>query len=507
MRLWRKIAIGLAAGATVLAATGNWLFKTRDRREPSFVAWNEHCAGCHGKSLAGTKLGPALVDAQLKHGETAEQITAIVAKGIPDTAMAGWDKKLSPELIKGLALYVSERRQKFPTIAESYALEPQGIRHIKSTYHDFRLERVAALASRPYSLAAMPDGNILIAEKTRGLSFVDPNGKQGPPIRGTPRVWGKLLSLEGAWINLGSVLDIELHPDFSENGWIYLSHTDRCQLSCGWPVPATMVRVVRGRIRNGEWVDQEVIWSVHQDHYTPVPDGVAAGRLAFDKRGHLFVSIGGKNTYGKLHQLDTPFGKIHRVRDDGTVPQGNPFWVAADKRPASSTRHTVWSYGHRTPQGLDAHPKTGELWNAEMGPRGGDEVNRIVAGGNYGWPLYTGGLDYDGDEVSIGKDLGLKFPIDETVLPVVDFTPAPALSSFTFHNGSRFPLWKDDLLVGSLKAGTLYRLRIVGGKPVEREKLITNFGRIRDVKMGDDGFVYIVLEHNDGGSLWRLVPE
>jgi len=506
MTLWKKIALGALALTTLLILVGYWLFVTRDSREPSFVAWNKHCASCHGNELEGTDFGSALIGADLEHGDTVPEIMNVIAKGIPTTPMTGWDNELTPELIKGLALYISERRQNYPVIADSYSAEPLASRDIQSVHHDFRLERVATLESRPYSLAYMPNGDILVAEKTRGLSLVDPQGNQSPLVTDTPPVWETLLSVEGAWLNYGIVLDVELHPDFADNGWIYLSHTDRCQWSCGWPVPATMVRVVRGRIRDGKWMDQEVIWSVHKDHDTPVPDGVAAGRLAFDGRGHLYISIGGKNTYDKLHQLDTPFGKIHRVHDDGTVPEDNPFWVAADARPETSTIHTVWSYGHRTGQGLDGHPENGTIWNTEMGPRGGDEINQILAGQNYGWPLYTNGLDYNGEEVSIGKDLGLNFPIEDTVLPVVDFTPAPAVSNFTFHDGTQFPDWKNDLLVGSLKAVSLYRLRIENGGLIEKEVLIDDFGRIRDIEMGDDGFVYIALEHNDNGSLWRIVP-
>ena len=502
-----KIAIGLTVVAIVGAAFGTWYLMTADSREPSLVAWNENCAACHGKALEGTELGPALVDGQLKQGDRVEEMAAVIAEGAPGTAMEGWGEKLSPQQIKLLAIYISEQRQKFPTIAASYSKEPKVGRIIRSEHHDFKLELVTPLKSRPYSLAPLPGGEILVAEKIRGLSVVDRQGKQRPLIRNSPRVWGTLLSVRGAWLNLGTLLDVELHPDYAENGWIYLSHTDRCNWLCGWLVPGTMVRVVRGRIRDGAWVDQEIIWSVHEDHYTPVPDSVAAGRLAFDGRGHLYISIGGKNTYGKLHKLDTPFGKIHRVRDDGTVPKDNPFWLAPEKRPEASTIHTVWSYGHRTGQGLDGHPTNGEIWNTEMGPRGGDEINHIRAGRNYGWPLYTNGLDYSGEEISIGKDLGLDFPIEDTVLPVVDFTPAPAVSNFTFHDGTRFPGWRNDLLVGSLKASTLYRLRIENDRLVEQEKLITDFGRIRDVAMGDDGFVYIVLEHNETGSLWRLVPE
>ncbi|MEM7427421.1 MAG: PQQ-dependent sugar dehydrogenase [Pseudomonadota bacterium] len=502
-----KILIGLALFAIAGTAFGYWYVITADSREPSLVAWNENCASCHGKALEGTRLGSALVEAPLKRGDTVEEMSATIARGVPGTTMEAWDKKLSSEKIKLLAIYISERRQKFPAIARSYAKEPKEDRVIRSQHHDFRLELVTSLKSRPYSLAPLPGGEILVAEKIRGLSIVDSDGRQNTLIEDTPAVWGTLLSFRGTWLNLGTVLDVELHPDYKENGWIYLSHTDRCNWLCGWLVPGTMVRVVRGRIRDGKWVDQQVIWSVHKDHYTPVPDAVAAGRLAFDMRGHLYLSIGGKNTYDKLHRLDTPFGKIHRVRDDGTVPRDNPFWVPPEKRPDSSTIHTVWSYGHRTGQGLDGHPTSGEIWNTEMGPRGGDEINHIRSGQNYGWPLYTNGLAYSGDEISIGKDLGLDFPIESTVLPVVDFTPAPAVSNFTFHQGNKFPGWQNDLLVGSLKASTLYRLRIENKKLVEQEKLITDFGRIRDVAMGDDGFVYVVLEHNDTGSLWRMVPD
>ena len=219
--------------------------------------------------------------------------------------------------------------------------------------------------------------------------------------------------------------------------------------------------------------------------------------MAFDQQRNLYISVGGKNRYSKLHDLNTPFGKIHRVRDDGTVPLDNPFWLPASKRAESSTIHTVWSYGHRTGQGLDGHPLSGEIWNTEMGPRGGDEINQIKKGQNYGWPLYTNGLDYNGEEISIGKDLGLDFKLEDTELPVVDFSPAPAVSNFTFHAGPAFPRWGNDLLVGTLKAKTLYRLKIVGDRLLESEKLLTDFGRIRDVAMGIDGNIYLAIEHGE----------
>ena len=504
MKVWKKVALSIFVLLILALLVGAYLFLTRDSREASLVAWNEHCAGCHGLELEGSSEGPALVGTELKFGESVAELSNITSEGVPNSAMPAYADKLDPTLIKALALLISERRQKFLSTKDSYK-RAQGLdRRISTQHHEVFLEHVTELRSRPYSITAMPDGQLLVAEKTQGLSLVSSEGAQGKLISGTPRVWDTAFEFEGSWLNWGTVLDVALHPDYEQNGWIYLSHTDRCQLSCGWPIPATMVRVVRGRIRDGVWVEQEVIWSVHKDHYTPVPDAVAAGRLAFDRKGYLYISIGGKNTYSKLHDLNTPFGKIHRVKDDGSVPTDNPFFVAESERQEASTRHTVWSYGHRTGQGLDGHPINGEIWNTEMGPRGGDEVNKIVGGQNYGWPLYTNGLDYDSTEVSIGKDLGLDFKLEDTVLPVVDFTPAPAVSNFTFYLGAMFPVWENDLLVGTLKAQTLYRLKIENEQLVESEKLVTDLGRIRDVTVGSDGRVYIAIEHDDNGSIWRL---
>ena len=506
MRRW--LLRGLAGFAVLLVVggiAGYWYLDTRDAREPSRVAWAEHCASCHGTELEGTDLGPALVGVPLQNGERAEELMGVIATGLPERGMPAWSGVLSDELVKGLALYVSERRQQFPTIEGSFEVViPEGV--VESRHHAFRVEPVAIFDSRPYSIAPLPDGRILVTEKVRGLSIVGVDGVQGPLVEGTPRVWEEMAYAGGGYVGLGMMFEVALHPDYEENGWIYLSHTDRCQLDCGSVLPVSMVRVVRGRIRDGRWVDEEEIWAADHAWYNVVPDRVAAARLAFDHAGHVYLTIGGKAPYDLLHVMDAPTGKIHRVRDDGTVPEDNPFRVADAERDPTSTRHTVYSYGHRTAQGLATHPRTGEIWSTEMGPRGGDEVNLIVAGGNYGWPLYTNGLDYDGEPVTIGEELGLDFPIEDTVLPVVDFTPAPAISNFTFHQGERFPGWEEDLLVGTLKARTLYRLRIRDGVLVDEEKLLDSLARIRDVEMGFDGLVYLLLEHGRVGSLVRLVP-
>ena len=505
MRWWLKILLGSVVLLVLVAAVGAWFFSTTDEREPSKVAFAEHCAACHGSTLEGGAEGPALIGKALVRGDSVDALMASIIDAHPGQDVEGWRQSISSESIKALALYVSERRRQWPTTSESYFL---GIEDqvVDSQYHRFRVERITGLKARPYSIAPLPDGSILVSEKSRGLSIVDTGGVQGELITGTPQVWAPIATIGGAQATLGSLLDVELHPEYTDNGWIYLSHTHRCQLDCGSPWPVTMVRVVRGKIVEGQWVDQQIIWSVDPVYYTVVPDAVACGRLAFDHDGHVFVTVGGKAPYSNLHRLDTPYGKVHRVREDGSVPEDNPFYAPPAEREDGSTRHTVYSYGHRTSQGLAADPLTGAIWNTEMGPRGGDEVNHISAGGNYGWPLYTGGLDYSGEPITIGEDLGLDYAWEDTVPPVVDFTPAPAVSNFTFHHGDRFPGWERDLLIGSLKARTLYRVRIRDGREVERETLATDVGRIRDVEMGADGLVYIAVEHGENGSLLRLVP-
>ncbi|MEM7413750.1 MAG: PQQ-dependent sugar dehydrogenase [Myxococcota bacterium] len=500
MRWWWKA--GLSAALALVFGVGcvAWYLERRETREPSKLAFAEHCAACHGDALQGGELGPPLTG-ELQNGDSTKALMFSIGAGYPERGMPGFGQILSPELVKGLALYVSEQRQGFGTTSGSWESRiPAGT--LQARDHDFRVELVTELGSRPYSIAPLPDGRILVTETVRGLSIIDTDGVQGPLIVDTPRVWEPILTVDNSYLTMGILLDIALHPDFDENGWIYLSHTHRCQLDCGSVVPISMVQVVRGRIQENRWVDQEIIWSVPPDLHTIVPDQVAAGRLAFDQSGHVYVSIGGKATYDWVQWLDKPTGKIHRVRDDGTVPADNPFEPEDDV----STAHTVWSYGHRTPQGLAAHPATGEIWGTEMGPRGGDEVNLISRGGNYGWPMFTNGLDYDGEPITIGEDLGLELALEDTIQPVVDYTPAPAISSFEFYQGEAFPAWEHDLIVGTLKARTLYRLRIRDGKLVDEEKLITGLARIRDVEVGADGLVYLLLEHGQEGTIVRLVP-
>ena len=297
------------------------------------------------------------------------------------------------------------------------------------------------------------------------------------------------------------------HPDFEENGWVYLHFGDRCndcnEMSRSQPLPVSMNKLVRARIRDGAWVDEETIWSQDLSHYTVTPETAAGGRIAFDDDGHVFLSVGvkGMSNHTGIQDLSKPWGKIHRVHDDGRVPDDNPF--VGD----SEAIDTIWTYGHRSPQGLEFDPRTGDVWQAEMGPRGGDEINRLRPGGNYGWPLTSLGVDYDGTPVEYGEDLGIEFDLADIEQPVVDFTPSPAVSSFAIYAGDAFPVGPGDFLVGSLKGRELYRVTIEDGREVHRETLVSELARIRDIEVAPDGSVLLLLEHASGGQVVRLVPD
>ncbi len=509
MRVTRVVKVALwVVGLLVMCGAGFALLIYRSlHSDPFLPLYAENCSVCHGEAFQGAAQGPALVGRELTHGDEVTQIAGSIAAGFPERGMPAWASTLSGAQIQSLAILVAERRANRSMTDFSVAKElhiPRG--SIQTELATFRIETVVTgIDPKPFSIAPLPDGSILVTEKTKGLSIVSPDGVRSPPIRGTPETTAVGVSLNGIDYGLGWLLDVAPHPDYAHNGWIYLVHTDLCA-ECGKKggklIPKTMNRLVRGRIRDGAWVDQEVIWSVPQEFYSSAPDVGAGGRLAFDPRGYVFVSVGIKGGYFEgIQDLSTPYGKTHRVHDDGRIPEDNPFVGRAGAMPS------IWTYGHRSPQGLEFDERTGELWGTEMGPRGGDEVNHLRPGRNFGWPLTSKGVDYDGTPVEYGKDLGITFDLKDIEQPVVDLTPSPAVSSFVIYRGAAFPTWQDDLIVGSLKATELYRFELDGDKLVHTEVLLKDLARIRDVAVGPGGVLYLLLEHESGSRIVRLVPE
>lgn len=468
------------------------------------------CAVCHGDNLEGAAQGTPLIGADLRHGDSIDDIAASIATGFPPAGMPEWSRTLSAADIRNLALYITETRAGFSYADFNYETGysiPEGV--IESEHHSFRLEPlISDLDPLPFSIAPLPDGRLLLTEKKRGLSIISRDGRQSAYIEGAPPTYDDTytLDIKQEW-GYGWMLDVALHPRYAETGWIYLLFGDRCtdcnEISRQSKTPVSMNKLIRGRIAEGKWIDEEVIWQSDLAFYGSVPDIGAGGRICFDEAEHVFFSVGvkGIDNHTGIQDLGTPWGKIHRVFDDGRMPLDNPFMDIA------GAQKSIWSYGHRSPQGLEFRKSTGELWGTEMGPRGGDEINRLLPGKNYGWPLTSKGMNYDGSPVAYGADLGIEFDLRDIEQPVVDLTPSPAVSSFVFYAGDAFPQWQGDLIVGSLKGRSLMRMEIVDNQVVHQETLLSSLARFRDIEVDADGTILVLLEHNSGGRILRLVPE
>lgn len=470
--------------------------------------FNEQCGSCHGEDLRGTPLGKPLVGVELLRGDSVKEIAQSIATGAPDKGMPAWSETLDEKQIWNLALYVAEQRQGTTILDKRDAIPlkiPEG--EVRTEKHAFRIETVAeGLDPMPFSIALLPDGRILLAERMRGLFIIGTDGKKSAPIRGTPPVYDDSSVFLGQVMGLGWMLDVALHPQYAQNGWIYIHHTDRCTdcnaLSRKTGRPVSMNRIIRGRIRDGEWVDQQIIWQADKETYTDTSDLTAGGRLAFDDQGNVYFSIGMKAAleFMGIQDLDLPYGKVHRVRDDGQIPADNPFVNTP------GALKSIWTYGHRSTQGLEWNPWTREMWSTEMGPRGGDELNRLQPGRNYGWPLFTSGINYDGRPVDVSRTLGITLAAKDAEFPVVDMTPSQALSSFVFYDGKAFPEWQRNIIVGTLRATDLLRMDVVDNKVVHTEVLLKDLARFRDIEVGPRGEIYLLLENAAGSRIIRLVP-
>ena len=481
------------------------------QEDPFYGLYIDKCSTCHGIGFMGAAQGPALAGPQPIEAAPLEDVIKSIKNGAPDKGMPAFGPTLTPNEIKRLAILLSEVRLTGVKGSDFYNVQARFTipeKALKTEKHTFTIESVATgIDPLPYSIAPLPDGRILVTEKMRGLRIVETDGTLSPLIEGTPELSDQAFHAPGIFLKygLGWMLDVVPHPDYENNGWIYLTYGDRCT-QCNYVsrttgAPVSMLKLIRGRIHEGTWVDEETLWHTDSTAYTPMPDMTLGGRMVFDENGYLFFTLGmkGISNYHGIQELDQPSGKIHRIHDDGSIPSDNPY--VAD----STALPSIWTYGHRSPQGLEYNPRTDQLWGTEMGPRGGDEVNLIKPGANYGWPLYSKGLDYDGTPVEYGQQLGIEFDLSSIEQTKIDFTPSPAISSFVIHDGRAFPEWKDNLIVGSLKATELYRLEVQGDQIVHKETIVRDLARIRDVEHGPDGSIYLLLEHADGGHIVRLV--
>lgn len=440
--------------------------------------YTRYCASCHGANLAGGQT-ESLLEGNWKHGTDDISLARTIREGLTNNGMPTMRGALSEPEIRAMVVYIREkttqaegRRTVWPQPAEGQVTA--------SREHRFQLERVAGGLSTPWAVAFLPDGRGLVTELPGRLRFLETNGALSAPVKGTPAV-----RAEGQ----GGLMDVAPHPDYARTGWIYLSYSDRGSNELGANMGLTAV--VRGRIRDGQWTDQEDIFRAPQRFY--LPSSIHFGsRLVFDGQGSLFFTMGERGRGDHAQSLERPNGKVHRVREDGSIPADNPF---AGKPGAIGS---IWSYGHRNPQGLARHPVTGELWETEHGPRGGDELNRILPGRNYGWPVITYGMNYDGSPIT-----------DQTaregmVQPVAHWTPSIAVCGMAFCTGDLFPRWKNNLFVTALAGQELRRIVLMPEGPPVQEVIFKNIGRVRAVTSGPDGRLYVVLNKPD--CIVRLVP-
>jgi glucose/arabinose dehydrogenase len=511
MSWWKITLIVFSALALVVIAIGWYVFDYAelDIYVPLYV---DNCAQCHGAQLEGTERGLALVGAELPSGESVGALQASIKNAHIAQHQLAITTDLTDVEIKGLAIFIGERRlgQRFTQFQFDRDIHIPG-ETLTTQEHSFVIETVIeGLDPLVFSIEPLPDGSILLTEKERGLSIISPEGTQSELIVGTPET-GSSLDIMGIQYGSGWLLDVAIHPDYENNGWIYLHYTHLCGELCDNIImSASMNRLDRGHIVDGKWADVETIWQAPLKFYAETPDTGAGGRVAFDDSGHVYLSVGLKSADGfsdtSAQDLSSPYGKIHRLRDDGTIPADNPYVAGNNIIGGDNALESIWTYGHRSPQGLEWHPVRKRVWNSEMGPRGGDELNELLAAHNYGWPYHSLGLEYAGEEVERHKPKAIEFDERQVEQTLVNITPSPAISSFVVYSGDRFPGWQDNVLIGSLKGSSLFRMAFDGNALVHRETLIKDLARIRDVEVGFDGLVYLLLENEAGSSIVKLSP-
>jgi glucose/arabinose dehydrogenase len=342
-----------------------------------------------------------------------------------------------------------------------------------------RADAVASGLQNPWALEFMPDGRMLVTERPGRLRIVEKDGSLSPPISGVPAVHAR---------DQGGLLDVALDPRFAENRLVYLSFAEPGEGG------TSGTAVARGRLGDGALEDVRVIY---RQEPKVMSNGHYGSRLVFSREGKLFITQGDRQATrfrDQAQDLANGFGKVMRINSDGSVPPDNPFVGRSGARPE------IWSLGHRNVQGAALHPETGQLWTIEHGAMGGDELNRPEAGRNYGWPVITYGVNYN--RMPIGEGTA-KESMEQ---PVYYWDPVIAPSGMTIYTGDAFPGWKGNILVGAMSPGALVRMVIENGRVTKEERHLGELGeRIRDVKEGPDGLLYVLTDSANGRVL-RVVP-
>jgi glucose/arabinose dehydrogenase len=439
--------------------------------------YKTYCAGCHGNLLQGNTASK-LIKTDWEHGRGRGAIIRNIRFGIPSTEMIAWGTILKDEDINAVADF----------IIASQELPPGAIRPIpeRLTTKDYILkveELVTSDLNTPWGIEFVDAHRALITERSGGIRWMV-DGKLDPePIKGLPKTYAQNTT--------GGYMDIALDPDYSKNGWVYFafSHT------YGDPSDKNvtgMTKVVRGKIKDYQWTSEQTLFEAPDS--LKVSGGNRWGcRFLFDKKGYLYFTIGDMARAMDSQDPGKPSGKVFRIHPDGSIPKDNPFVGKKGAMPA------IFTIGNRNVQGIAQHPVTGEIWATEHGPMGGDELNILKKGLNYGWPFITYGVDYS------GKIVSKETQMEGMEQPVVQWTPSTAVCPAEFITSNLFSKWKNNLLVGALAFEEIRRLVIEKNKVTEQEMILKGVGRVRDLKTGPDGALYVLLNNPD--MVLRISPE
>ena len=439
--------------------------------------WLQNCASCHGENGQGGGAGTqTLLTRELFGQEYDRPFFDSIKEGVPGSDMAAFGETMSDEAVWALVVHIREMQR------DALRAEFGSPTHVNGVYssqrHKFRIEDVVTEGLRtPWAVDWLPGGEMLVTNRPGGMHIYR-GGRKIADVEGLPPVVQQ---------GQGGQMEVAVHP----TGWVYISVADPVKEGRG-----AMTKVYRGRIALGggsaRWTNQQTIFEAGQEYYNR--DGRHFGcKIVFDGEGHVFIGVGERGTNMRVQDDTTPYGKVMRLNLDGTVPSGNPV-----------KGNPMWTTGHRNPQGL-VFDLEGNLWDTEHGPRGGDEVNLILKGKNYGWPVVAFSINYNDSPFRVPwpKD---GFAVQQ---PAYRWLPSVGASGLDVVRGEAFPGWRGDLLAGGLVGQNLDRYRMKDGVMVEREELLHGLGRIRDIALHKDGTVYVVMNRTSSAHpdrIIRLVP-
>lgn len=447
-------------------------YKTQDTIfTKATINYQSFCGGCHGEKMN------AFVDRDWKHGKTREDLFKAIKYGYHDEGMPAFDSAFNDQEVYELSDYIITGIKN----VDRYTGTGKPTSNIFKTKNlTIRLDTVLKGLNSPWGMVFLPGSEMLVTDKNGKFYHVKKDGSK-TSVQGVPPVW---------YQSQGGLFDVVLDPHFTQNKFVYLSYS-KFKKEDGKTLVTTAI--FKARFVNDKLVDGRDIFVAHPFSTSLIHYGA---RMQFGKDGCLYFSVGerGNEKQNPQQIKGNDLGKIHRIKADGSFPANNPFYNV------EGANKSIYSFGHRNPQGLTMHPKTGQIWDNEHGPRGGDEINFIKPGKNYGWPLITYGINYNGRPMAPDT----KTAMDGLEQPFHQWTPSIGPSGLVFVTSNKYKGWQGNLMSGAMRFQYLNRSIIKNDKVVEEEILFKNIGRVRNIRMAPDGYLYMSVE--SPGIIYRLVP-